>query len=210
MLIPLFCGLLLNSCQDKEEETYFDFDGDLETVETLPSYANPGDVIHVTPYGITKDPDDPDNPTITYSFMYTPGMTKRDTMKTFIISVPDTLCTSKIQVFASAPGYNTYTSEYTIAIIDPDKSLTNVTHDPEGGTFTDPRDSRKYLHDQINIHIPESDAENIFPQIFQNDCRQTCQSPAQNKFSDQPARFRFDPVHRIDLLCEIDRRNHRG
>ena len=149
LLIPLFCSLLLNSCKDKEEETYFTFDGDMQTEETLPSYANPGDVIYVTPYGITKDPEDPDNPKITYSFMFTPGMTSRDTMTTFIISIPDTLCTAKVQVFASAPGYNTATSEYSIAIIDPDKSLTNVTHNPQGGSFTDPRDSRVYPYTTI-------------------------------------------------------------
>jgi uncharacterized protein (TIGR02145 family) len=149
LLIPLLCGLVFTSCNDDPEETYFTFEGEVKTEETLPSYANPGETYSVTPYGIRKDSTDPDDPKITYSFMLTPGMTSRDTMDTFIFIVPDTLCTAQVQVYVSAPGYNTATSEYSIAIIDPEKSLTNITHNPQGGTFTDPRDSRQYPYTTI-------------------------------------------------------------
>ena len=149
LLIPLLCGLVFTSCGDDEEETYFSFEGDLETIEEIPSYALPGEVITITPYGVRKSSEDPDNPTITYSFLFTPGNTVRDTATSYTFTIPDTLCTAKIQVFASAPGYTTSSSERSIGIVKPGESLTNLVDNPEGGTFTDPRDSRTYPYTTI-------------------------------------------------------------
>lgn len=142
-------ALALVSCKKEEETSLLTMDGNIEFEEYIPSYLSPGDVITFTPSGAKKDPEDPENPTIVYSFLARPFMTKRDTAKVWTFTVPDSLCTIKLSVYATAEGYNVMSSEYEMVIVDPDESLTDVRYDRFGGTFTDPRDSRKYPYTRI-------------------------------------------------------------
>lgn len=142
-------ALSLASCKKEEEETFLNFQGSIEFEEYIPSYLAPGDVLKFTASGVSKDPEDPDNPTIKYSFLLKPFMTKRDTTNVWSYTIPDSLCTMTLSVFAYAPGYNSISSEYEMVVVDPDRSLTSVSYDRFGGTFTDPRDSRKYPYTRI-------------------------------------------------------------
>ena len=142
-------ALAFTSCKKEEEESYFTFMGNIEFEEYIPSYLAPGDVITMTPSGVSKDPEDPDTPTIKFSFLAKPFMTTRDTAAVWTFTVPDSLCTMTLSVYATATGYNLMSSEYEMVIVDPAKSLSNVTYNRLGGTFTDPRDSRKYPFTRI-------------------------------------------------------------
>ncbi|MBR3284968.1 MAG: hypothetical protein IKI70_01655 [Bacteroidales bacterium] len=145
-----FCALSLVSCKKKEEETTsFTFLGNIEIEEYIPSYVTPGQVIKMTPSGVRKDSSDPDTPVIKYSFLAQPFMTKRDTTDQWVYTIPDSLCTIRLSIYASAAGYYSQSSEYEIVIIDPATSLSNLDYDQDGGVFTDPRDSRKYPYTQI-------------------------------------------------------------
>ena len=137
-------ALAFSSCKKDEETDLFTFQGNIDIAEFIPSYVVPGDIIKMTPSGVSKDQDDPDTPTVRYSFYAKPFSTKRDTTNVWTFTVPDSLCTMKVSVNAIAEGYYTLSSEYSITVVDPEKSLTGVTYNRFGGTFTDPRDSRKY------------------------------------------------------------------
>ena len=138
------------SCKkDDEDESYFTFSGNIEIAEYIPSYVTPGQVIRMTPSGTRKDSTDPDTPVIKYSFYAKPFMTSRDTTDCWVFTVPDSLCTMNVSVYASAPGYYSQSYEFSIVIVDPAQSLTNVFYNRFGGTFKDPRDSRVYPYTKI-------------------------------------------------------------
>ena len=141
--------LSIASCKKDDETTPFNFQGNIEMAELIPSYVLPGQVINLTPSGAQKDPSDPDTPTIKYSFLAQPFMTKRDTTESWTYTVPDSLCTIKLSVYASATGYYSLSAEYSIVVVDPEKSLSSVTYNRFGGKFTDPRDSRTYPYTTI-------------------------------------------------------------
>lgn len=144
------CSLSLVSCKKDEETTPFSFQGNVEFEEYIPSYVTPGQVIKLTPSGAKKDPSDPDTPVIKYSFLASPFMTKRDTTSVWSFTVPDSLCTIKLSVYASASGYYSLSSEYAIVVVDPARSLTDVSYNTSGGgTFIDQRDSRVYPYTPI-------------------------------------------------------------
>lgn len=142
-------ALTFVSCKKDDEKTSYTFQGNIEIKELVPSYVQGGDVIKMTPYGAQKDPSDPDTPTIKYSFYAQPFMNKRDTTDVWVYTVPDSLCTIKLSIYASATGYYSLSSDYVIKIVDPEQSLTDVTYNTDGGTFTDPRDSREYPYTTI-------------------------------------------------------------
>ena len=144
-----FCALAFASCKKDEDTTSFTFQGNIEIEEYIPSYVTPGQVIKMTPSGVTKDPTDEGNPVIKYSFYARPFMTKRDTTDVWTFTVPDSLCTITLSVYASAEGYISLTSESKMVIIDPARSLSNLDFDLSGGVFTDPRDSRQYPYTSI-------------------------------------------------------------
>lgn len=144
-----FCALAFTSCKKDEDETYFTFQGNIEFEEYIPSYVTPGQTIKMTPSGAKKDSTDPDTPVIKYSFLASPFMTSRDTTSVWYYTIPDSLCTIRLSVYASASGYYSLSSEYEIVVVDPERSLTGLTLNESGGTFTDPRDSRVYPYTTV-------------------------------------------------------------
>ena len=147
--ILAICALSLASCKKDDEKDPYNFLGNIEIEEYVPSYVLPGDVLKMTPYGARKATADPDTPVIKYSFYAQPFMTKRDTTDVWTYTVPDSLCTMRLSIYASATGYYSLSSDYVIIIVDPARSLSDVAYDTEGGTFTDPRDSREYPYTSI-------------------------------------------------------------
>ena len=147
--ILAICALSLASCKKDDEKDAYNFLGNIEMEEYVPSYVLPGDVIKLTPYGAKKATADPDNPVIKYSFYAQPFMTKRDTTDVWTYTIPDSLCTMRLSIYASAEGYYSLSSDYSIVIVDPARSLTDVSYNTEGGIFIDPRDSREYPYTSI-------------------------------------------------------------
>ena len=143
------CALAFTSCKKDEDETYFNFQGIIEFEEYIPTYVTPGQTIKMTPSGAKKDSTDPDTPVIKYSFLASPFMTSRDTTSIWYYTIPDSLCTIRLSVYASASGYYSLSSEFEIVVVDPERSLTGLTLNESGGTFTDPRDSRVYPYTTI-------------------------------------------------------------
>ena len=147
--LAIFALAFVSCKKDDEEETYFSFEGGIEIEEYIPSYVTPGQVITMTPSGASKDSEDPDTPVIYYSFLAKPFMSTRDTSNHWTYTVPDSLCTIELSVYASADGYYSLSSEFEIVVVDPEKSLTNLTFNQLGGTFKDPRDGRVYPYTSV-------------------------------------------------------------
>lgn len=144
------CIICLSSCKKKDNDTKsMSFQGHMEIEGDIPSFVNPGDVLKISTSGLRASYSDTEVPNIRYSYRVSPQQSKRDTCDTFNYVFPDELGTSTLSIYGFALGYTTVTLEYTIKTVSPTESLTGQDFDPEGKTFTDVRDSRKYHYTSI-------------------------------------------------------------
>lgn len=150
------------SCKkkDKDEITYSRFNGIPRF--NLPTYVQPGDAFNLQPAKVRRAYDDDCKDGIGYSWIVSPIMTKRDTVRKekdaesasadFSFTVPDTLCTITTTCSAFATGYTNASYEVSSVIIRPsgkDKSLQGITYPDESKVITDARDSRKYHYTTV-------------------------------------------------------------
>lgn len=150
LMVPVSCK------KDKEEEYSESFSGSLRF--NVPSYVSPGDTYDLTPGGVKTDDGTPWG----YFWTATPYQTDRDTTRyasdpasvdgTFKLIVPDdTLCTMTVTCYAYATGYYNTSRSTNVIIVDPDKTITNLT-EAELEEFTDPRDNKVYKYVTIGSY----------------------------------------------------------
>lgn len=145
----ILCSLAISACKDDDDKQSLKFQGRMVIDGDIPSYVNPGDALTLSTHGLKPNAKDDSNPHIFYSYLVSPLMTKRDTSEQFKYTFPDTLCTTILSVYGSSIGYTSASTEYEIVIVKPGESVTGIEFDPEGGTFTDKRDSRLYHYTSI-------------------------------------------------------------
>ena len=146
-----------SSCKDKDETEYSDsFSGSLKF--TVPPYVSPGDIYELVPSGVYTE----DNTPWGYFWTASPYETERDTTKrasdpasvtgAYTLYVPiDTLCTMTVTCYAFATGYYNTSRSASVVIIDPERSLTNMTK-AELPSIVDPRDGKEYHYSTIGSY----------------------------------------------------------
>ena len=146
-----------SSCHDKDDTEYSDsFSGSLKF--DVPSYVSPGDVYELVPSGVYTEDETPWG----YYWTATPYASERDTTRyatdpasvtgAYTLYVPtDTLCTMTVTCYAFATGYYNTSRSTSVVIIDPDRSLTNLT-EAELPTITDSRDGKEYSYSTIGSY----------------------------------------------------------
>ena len=150
MLTPVSCK------KDKKTEYSESFSGSLQF--DVPLYVSPGDVYELVPSGVRTD----DNTPWGYIWTATPYHTERDTTRhasdpasvtgAYTLYVPsDTLCTMKVTCYAYAEGYYNTSRAVDVVIVDPEKTLSNLT-EADLPDFTDSRDGKKYKYNKIGSY----------------------------------------------------------
>ena len=135
----LFCAA---SCNKDKTESYSYLTGAPEF--TLPMFATAGESFTFTAKDVTAD----DGSKVGYCW-YTTVLSIRDTIDTFTLTLPDTLCTVSLTCAAFADGYYNSTTTQSVTIVKAGRengSITGLTA-AEGRDFffTDPRDGHSYL-----------------------------------------------------------------
>ena len=135
----LFCAA---SCNKDKTESYSYLTGAPEF--TLPMFATAGESFTFTAKDVTAD----DGSKVGYCW-YTTVLSIRDTIDTFTLTLPDTLCTVSLTCAAFADGYYNSTTTQSVTIVRAGRengSITGLTA-AEGRDFlfTDPRDGHSYL-----------------------------------------------------------------
>ena len=146
----LAAGLLISfSCsKDKDSTSYNYLDGSITF--TVPSFVAAGDVLDVTPKGISHPDGDP----FGYYWTVSDLKEKRDTTKyltdpegasgCFTFTVPDTLGSFSITVTAFAPDYYPTSGSRSFIIVKPSESLSGTGIELDDFAITDGRDGQKY------------------------------------------------------------------
>lgn len=147
----LAAGLLITaSCKkDSSTATYNYLSGSVRF--SIPVYVAAGDVLDVTPTGITHPDDDP------FGYYWTVSVlkTSRDTSKyavpdggsgRFQYTIPDTIGVFALTVSAFADDYYPSTSTSNFEILHPTRSLTETGIDASDPRFTDARDGLSYAY----------------------------------------------------------------
>ena len=135
----LFCAA---SCKKDKTESYSYLTGAPEF--TLPMFATAGESFTFTAKDVMAD----DGSKVGYCW-YTTALNIRDTIDTFTLTLPDTLCTVSLTCAAFADGYYNITTTQSVTIVRAGRengSITGLTA-AEGRDFffTDPRDGHSYL-----------------------------------------------------------------
>ncbi len=134
--------------EDEDDELKNYFSGTLDF--NAPAYANPGDVITMTPSGTHHRED---NGNVGYFWTASPLSKKNDTTRfvndpagvdgSFTLNIPDTLCTVTLMVAVFSDDYYTSMSQNRyLTIVDPKKTLTEIEY-PQS-KIIDSRDGREY------------------------------------------------------------------
>jgi len=115
-----------------------------------PSYCNAGDIVTLTPSGL----EIPSGVDVGYYWKVTPLPAVTDTTRylgddasvtgAYQFEIPDTLTTLTVTCGAFANGYYTTTGTNYIVVVDPEKTITNVSTTATLSQFTDPRDGVQY------------------------------------------------------------------
>lgn len=151
--VIIICSGISSCKKEEEEKVYKSFGGYIDF--TLASFVEVGDVVTVTPTGITAE----ENDTYGYYWIVSPVMTAADTTKkytdpetvtgAFTFQIPDTLCNLEFRCTAYNPGYYSVSATQKTAIIDKEKSLSGRDFSKATGTFTDKRDNKSYYYVRI-------------------------------------------------------------
>ena len=147
----LAAGLLIAvSCSDDDSSTTANYlDGSLYF--TLPTYVAAGDVLSVTPTGVSHPEDEP----FGYYWTVSTLKTARDTSKYevpdggdghFTYTVPDTIGRFSVTVSAFATDYYGSAWSASFVILHPQKSLTQTGITFRESRITDARDNQDYVY----------------------------------------------------------------
>ena len=150
----LAAGLMIAvSCSDDDDSaTYNYLNGSV--YYSLPSYVAAGDVLEVTPTGISHPDDEP----FGYYWVVADLKVIRDTSKFavpdggdghFSYTVPDTIGRFTMTVTAFAADYYPTSGSVTFVILDPEKSLTETGIAATDPRFTDARDGESYAYSHM-------------------------------------------------------------
>lgn len=140
--VAALIGIGAVSCK-KEEKDLLYLNGKPEF--SLPEYASPGDEITMTPTGSVRDEDGNE---VKYYWYASHLGTRRDTVSTYSLSIPDSLINITVSCTAYATGYYGSTSSKTLSVVSADRqngSLTGRALTTADFKYTDPRDGYKYL-----------------------------------------------------------------
>lgn len=149
------------SCKKEEEKVEYDNLQGRPSFQ-LPAYVKPGDTFTLEPNEVKRKADDTSTDGIGYSWSVSPIKTKSDTVRketdpagvkpTFVLTIPDTLCTITVSCSAFATGYYSSSASCTAVIVKPtgaDRSLQGVRYQDENKCVTDARDSKKYMYTTV-------------------------------------------------------------
>ncbi|MBQ8071384.1 MAG: hypothetical protein IJ202_11110 [Bacteroidales bacterium] len=149
--------IIPSSCKkDKKTEYSESFSGSLRF--NAPLFASPGETYELVPGGVHTEDGTPWG----YIWTATPYQTERDTTRydsdpssvtgAFTLKIPtDTLCTMTVTCYSYAKGYYNSSKSTSVVIVDPEKSLTNMT-EADLPVFTDPRDGKEYGYTKIGSY----------------------------------------------------------
>ena len=150
----LAAGLLIAaSCSDDDSSITANYlDGSVYF--SVPAYVAAGDVISVTPSGISHPDDEP----FGYYWVVSELKTARDTSKYelpdggdghFSYTVPDTIGCFTLTVTAFADDYYPTSGSLSFVILHPEKSLTETGIAATDPHFTDARDGERYAYSHM-------------------------------------------------------------
>ena len=141
-LISAIAAFALVSCGKDEDETLNYLTGVPEF--SLPAYGVAGDSFEFTAKGVTAD----DGSMVKYYWYADPISSKKDSVFTYFVNLPDTLCTVTVYCVGYADGYYSSSSSQSITIVKSDRqngSITGLDFDQARDfTYTDPRDGHEY------------------------------------------------------------------
>lgn len=143
----LAAGLMISCSKDKDTTSYNYLEGNISY--SIPHFVAAGDVIEVTPTGISHPEGEP------FGIYWTVTSLKesRDTVKRlsepevtahFSFTVPDTLGNFTMSVTAFAPDYYASSTTQTFTIISPSLTLDNTGITLDSESVTDSRDGKRY------------------------------------------------------------------
>lgn len=120
---------------------------------TIPAFVAAGDVLDVTPTGVSHPDGDPYG----YYWYVETLKTKRDTSKSltddrsgrFTYEIPDTIGTFTLSVSAYATDYYPSTRSRDFTILHPTRSLTETGIEAADPSFTDTRDGQRYAYTTV-------------------------------------------------------------
>lgn len=146
----------LFACKKQEESTTLSDSFEGKLVILTPTFVEAGDVLQITPGGVSPLTDDVD---FGYFWTVSPVATQRDTVRhigdpaekdgTLTFAVPDTLCSLTFTCSAFAKGYYNKSGSAHTTIVS-DESLTdNEIAITDGGIFKDDRDGNEYIYNHI-------------------------------------------------------------
>ena len=144
LLLPLaVIALCCVSCKKDDEVSYDYLTG--EPSFSLPLYGIAGDSFSFTAKGVTAD----DGTKVGYYWYASPISTTRDTSDTYILTLPDTLCTVTVTCTAFADGYYTSSTSNKITILKTGRDGGSISGldfvKDKDFFFKDPRDGHEYL-----------------------------------------------------------------
>lgn len=142
-IVPAFC-LVSCSDDDDEEPTYKNLNGTLK-VTGIPHFVRPGEKYTLFADGLHSI----NGEIINYCWSAEPVIEGECLYQSFPIEIPNKLTNFVVELTAYSIGYNDYTIQYVVTIVDPKRTVTGIVHDPEGGVFTDERDGKQYHYTSI-------------------------------------------------------------